>query len=303
VVTGYLHPDYARSLAEFGTPRELCRCGGWILERSIPGFPHCDAMGCYPLFACQDWSQLEADLEEIADSLVSLALVTDPFGDYDPALLQRCFPDVSRPFKEHFAVDLRRPLDTFVSRHHRRYARKALQVAQVEECQQPIRLLDEWTGLYATLIKRHDIQGILAFSKQAFSRQLRVPGLVAFRAVHQGETVGMLLWYVQGEVAYYHLGAYSPAGYELRASFALFWRAIEHFAATGLQWLNLGAGAGTTSDGRDGLSRFKRGWATGTRTAYFCGRIFHRGRYDAIVQVRQVPVTDYFPAYRQGEFG
>lgn len=27
-MTGYLHPGYAESLAEFGAPRELPRCGG-----------------------------------------------------------------------------------------------------------------------------------------------------------------------------------------------------------------------------------------------------------------------------------
>ena len=73
-------------------------------------------------------------------------------------------------------------------------------------------------------------------------------------------------------------GAYSDTGYELRASFALFWVAIEYFAATDLQWLNLGAGAGVRNS-KDGLTRFKRGWSNGTRTAYFCGRIFDRAKY------------------------
>jgi hypothetical protein len=83
MITGYLHPGYAASLAEFGTPRLLPRSEGWILERQIPGSPYSDGMGCYPLFACQDWSQLHADLESIGSELVSLALVTDPFGKYD----------------------------------------------------------------------------------------------------------------------------------------------------------------------------------------------------------------------------
>ena len=36
-VTGYMHPGYAESLAEFGTPRELQHSGGWLQERMIPG--------------------------------------------------------------------------------------------------------------------------------------------------------------------------------------------------------------------------------------------------------------------------
>src|SRR5829696_5348289 len=107
-VTGYSHPAYAESLAEFGDPRELPQCGGYILQRQIPGFPYRDGMGCYPLFACRDWSQLLADLEDIGRELVSLALVTDPFGDCDTVYLRRCFRDVVILYKEHFVVDLTR---------------------------------------------------------------------------------------------------------------------------------------------------------------------------------------------------
>jgi len=260
-VSGYMHPNYAQSLAEFGTPRELPCSGGWILERQIPSFSYYDAMGCYPLFACQDWSQLHADLEDIGNELVSLSLVTDPFGDYDTTYLHRCFKDVVIPFKKHFIVDLSRPMDTFVCGHHRRYARKALQQLYVERCEEPTKFINEWTDLYSTLIERHDINGILAFSGSAFEKQLSVPGIVVFRAVYEETTVSMLLWYVQGQVCHYHLGASSDLGYELRASFALFWSAIEYLAANGLRWLNLGAGAGVRSDGTDGLSRFKRGWS------------------------------------------
>src|SRR3990172_4731763 len=76
-VTGYLHPGHAASLAEFGTPRPLPHSGGWLLERTIPGSESRDAMGCYPLFACRDWSRLPMDLEDLARDLVSVSLVTD----------------------------------------------------------------------------------------------------------------------------------------------------------------------------------------------------------------------------------
>jgi hypothetical protein len=112
----------------------------------------------------------------------------------------------------------------------------------------------------------------------------------------------MLLWYVQHEVGYYHLGAYNQRGYALQASFGLFWRAIDYFATKGLRWLNLGAGAGTETPTDSGLSKFKRGWATGTRTAYFCGRIFDPVTYREITEAGGCTATDYFPAYRQGEF-
>ena len=303
MVTGYMHPLYAESLEEFGTPRELRRCRGWVLERQVPGLCHRDAMGCYPLFACQDWSQLHVDLEDLASDLVSVSLVTDPFGQYDRGCLDQCFKDVVLPFKEHFVIDLGPPMNTFVSQHHRRYAAKSFRDLSVERCEDPTLFIDEWIKLYATLIERRHISGIAKFSISAFTKQLRVPGIVSFRAVYNDTTVGMLLWYVQGEVGYYHLGAESALGYELLASFPLFWFSIEYFGNTALRWLDLGAGPGIRGSPTDGLSQFKKGWSNGTRTAYFCGRIFDHARYEEIVKAKGTCGTDYFPAYRRGEFG
>lgn len=299
--SGYLHHGYAKALAEFGMPRELPCSQGWILECPIPGFPYHDARGCYPLFSCQDWSQLHLDLENIGDELVSLALVADPFGTYDSAYLRQCFRNVVFPYKEHYVVDLEQSMSSSISSHHARNIRKALQNLEVECCANPTQFLDDWGNLYANLVRRHNIRGMAAFSRESFAKQLQVPGIVMFRAVHREISVGMALWYVQGEVGYYHLAAYSDLGYELRASFALFARAIEYFA-TRLRWLNLGAGAGVQRGGMDGLTRFKSGWATGTRTAYFCGRIFDPVRYAEIAQAKGISGTGYFPLYRKGEF-
>lgn len=299
---GYGHPAYAASLSDLGAPRLLPRSGGWILERSIDGFSDLDAMGCYPLFVCEDWSQLEADLDQV-EGLVCLSLVTDPFGTCDIENLQRGFPDVVMPFKQHFVIDLSRAPETFVDSHHRRNARRAFSKLAVEKCPDPAVALDDWIGLYQTLVERHGVTGLTAFSRESFAKQLAVPGLVAFRAVSEDTTVGMLLWYEQGNRAYYHLGAYSAMGYKLGASFALFDYAINYFAQRECEWLSLGSGAGLGSMEESGLSRFKQGWSTGMRTAYFCGRIFDQEKYDEIVRtLRQMP-TKYFPAYRAGEFG
>lgn len=301
-MSGYLHPGYAESLDGFGAPRELPECKGTILERPIPGSDYFDAMGCYPIFVCRNWALLRSDLESIQAGLVSLSLVTDPFGSYDVTYLRECFPDLVVPFKQHFVVDLGRPLESFAHPHHRRNARRALKDMQVEKCAAPENFLDDWTALYATLTERHNISGIAAFSRESFVRQLRVPGMVAFRAVHNDATVGMVLWYEMENRAYYHLGAYSTAGYDLRASFALFSYSIEYFAEQGIKWLSLGAGAGLGTEAKSGLDRFKQGWSTGSRTAYFCGRIFDQERYQEIVKARNGAPTNYFPAYRAGEF-
>jgi hypothetical protein len=300
--TGYLHPAYADSLREFGAPRLLPGCGGTILQREIPRSDAWDAIGPYPLFACRDWSLLRDDVDALRGELAALSLVTDPFGDYAPDDLRGCFPEMFVAFKDHYVVDLSVRLESHVQLHHRRNAGKALRTIEVERRADPPLLLDEWTALYDNLIRRREIAGIPAFSREAFAKQLKVPGLVAFRAEHGRRTVGMHLWYVQREVAYYHLGAYSDEGYRVLASFALFWRALEHFASSGLAWACLGGGVGLGGGSEDGLSRFKRGWSTATRAAYFCGVILEPGTYGVIVESRGGWPTKYFPAYRQGEF-
>jgi len=296
-LTGYMHPLYAESLAEFGIPRLLPRSGGWILVRQIQGSSHSDAMGPYPLFACVDWSQLHSDLENL-ENLVSLSLVADPFGGYDLAYLRRCF-DVVIPFKEHFVIDVSQPVDRIVSKSHRATARRALRKVNVEWCPDPTLFLDEWMGLFAFLVKRHKITGIRAFTRTAFAKQLRTPGMVLFRAVSGGITVGLDSWYVQGQVAYGHLAAYSPLGYELSVSYALKWYIIHYFADK-VRWIDLAGGAGVGTSAEDGLTKFKRGWATGTRPVYICGRILDHQKYSELV--KGIPPSDYFPAYRKGEF-
>jgi hypothetical protein len=299
--TGYVHRDYARSLSEFGTPQLLPACEGWVLVRAVPGSSYRDAMGCYPLFACTDWSALPADLADLDADLVCLALVTDPFADNHSATWQRAFPDVCVPFKSHFVVDLGRAPNSFVSAHHRRNIRTAARHVDVEVCADPTAHATEWIALYANLIARHGIRGIPAFSPRALTEQLHVPGLVMLRAVHRGDTVGMTLWYRQGDAAYYHLGACTDLGYRLRASFSLHAFALTYFAPQ-LAWLNLGAGAGTRGSGSSGLARFKSGWATSRRTAYFCGRILNAARYHELARAKSAPASHYFPSYRDGEF-
>ena len=279
-MTGYLHRRYAESLAEFGTPQQLS--GGWILEREIPGAPYKDAMGLYPLFCCQDWGGLGEDINNLKD-LVSLVLVTDPLGDYEHNDLVSCF-DVIQIFKQHFIVNLE---NVQISRHHRRNARKAREQVRVE---QGGKWLGDWKWLYENLMRRHSIRGMTRFSDLSFEKQFKVPGLEVFRASQNGEAVAMLLWYVQGDKGYYHLGASSEKGYELKASFALFEASILYFSQS-LRWLCLGAGVG-----KNGLTRFKRGWTNETRPAYLCGKVLDRKVYRELTGSTG---GGFFPAYRK----
>lgn len=302
IMTGYLHPEYAESLSEFGSPRELHECGGWILEREIPHSAHRDAMGCYPLFACRDWSKLSTDLSNVSD-LISLALVTDPFGTFDLQELQQAF-DVVIPFKDHFVADLSQPINSIVSGHHRQYSRKYSRDVEVKMCTDPPEFCADWFNLYAHLVERHHIKDMRAFSRDVFMKQLNLPGVIVLKALYLDEVIGAQLWLRQGDIAYSHLTACSPKGYDKGAAYALNWFAVHYFKERGdIDWLDIGAGPGLKGDSSGGLMQFKRGWANDTRTAYFCGKILDKERYPEITAAAGIGETDYFPAYRAGEFG
>ncbi len=298
IMFGYAHPLYAASFQNMSQPIELRRSDGWILKRQISGASSYDAMGCYPLFCCRDWSALKQDFEALNKDILTLTVVTDPFGEYEYEDLKNIFNHIAAPYKEHFVIDLSQEPRAYISSHHQRNICKALKNVSVESSSQPEQLAKTWLKLYQHLIQRHEIEGIAAFSAQALIDQLSVPGIKVFCAMEDSSVVGMMLWYVQQEVAYYHLAAYTDRGYKLKASFALFQKAIDHFSATGLSWISLGAGAGVQGDTSDGLTRFKRGWSTGTRVAYFCGHVFDQARYIGLLQERGIKEGDFFPAYR-----
>jgi hypothetical protein len=298
-MSGYSHPQYALSLAEFGTPRELPQSGGWILERPIASSAYLDGMGCYPIFACKDWSGLGTDLHALEGKLVSLAMVTDPFGDYSPDELKQLF-DVCFLFKHHYVTDLSQPVEGSVRKRYQKYARSALKDLAIEYCIKPDLYLSEWVQLYQYLIDRYDISGIRAFSNKSFQKLLSMPGVEMFIARSDQLVVGADIWIVDGEVGYAHLSAISPRGYELRAPYALYWTAMQHYARS-LHWLDHGAGAGLTQ-AEDGLAIFKRGWASGTRPTYFCGKVLDEKKYEELVRIMVPQETSYFPAYREGEF-
>lgn len=296
MLTGYLHEDYAASFSEFGTPRHLPASRGWILQREIPATAWHDAMGCYPLFCCLDWQALPRDLKAFGKQLVSIVVVADPLGNHSAHTLEAAFEHLV-PYKDHFVIETGRPLSEFVNRSHRSHAMRALRDLTVERCPEPSVFLDEWERLYGILASRHAITGLRRFSRTAFEKQLAVPGLVMFRAIASGKTVGLDLWYEQETCAQAHLAAFDATGYELRASYATKWCAIDYFNNR-VRWINLGGGA--TGEGDDGLSRFKRGWSTGTKTAWLCGRIMQPNRYAEIVLARGAGHEGHFPAYRSG---
>jgi Acetyltransferase (GNAT) domain len=293
----YADPRYAASLHQFGAPFELGSSGSWALRRSVPDAGCFDAMGCYPLFSCRDWSQLATDLDNLPADLVSLTVITDPFGVPSESELLGSF-DAVVPFKDHYLLDLDLPVEAAVARRHRKSARKALKEITVEQYD-PRTDLATWCELYGHIVARHRVTGIRAFSPAAFAAQAEIPGLIALKASLGSHVVGLHWYLTAGDVVYAHLAALHPDAYTVHASHGLFWAAIELFAGR-YRWLDLGAGSGT-GEGTDGLTEFKAGWSSDLAPTYVCGRIVDRDRFDELAPGGRPPIG-YFPPYRAGEF-
>ena len=300
--TGYASASYAASLAEFGRPVELPQSGGWLLSRDIPNSLYRDAKGCYPLFVCRDPKGLDDDLRSLAGQLVSVTLVADPFMEASPEQLANLFPDKMAAFKTHYLLDLDIPHEKVIHKSTIKLAKEAQKAVTIEICTHPLDYLDDWVRLYDCLIQRHNLKGIHCFSRQSFAVQMQTPGFVMLRAAYCGQTVGIFSWYLYQDRAYAHLLALSQDGYRLRASYALYWESIRYFIGK-VRWLNLGGAAGCEDSATDGLARFKRQWASGERMVYLCGRILQPEVYHRLCQqLGAAPNTNYFPAYRAGEF-
>ena len=207
--------------------------------------------------------------------------------------------DVVRPFKQHYVAEAARAAELPVTRHHRRNVRRARRAVHVEQCDAADHL-DEFVELYGVLQRRHRIAGIRAFSRDAIDRQLHVPGIVGFRATVDGALAGIHLWYVDGDVAFAHLGATNALGYTTMASYALYSFAIDALSAR-VRWLDLGAAPSLGEPARfQGLSEFKRGFATRRGRSSSAAKIFDRKRYNELAGPRDP--RGYFPSYRADDF-
>jgi hypothetical protein len=300
IFLGYADPRYADSLSEFGKPVFLSNAKGWVLERQISDTSYFDIMGLYPLFVCQNESKFKDDFEDLDGKYVSISMVFDPLQKYDISELKSQMNDKFMPFKEHFIVDLKLPLEKVISSHHRYYAKKSLRTTQIELCSEPHSVLDKWCFLYDQLKERHTISGISQFSKISFQKQFSVPGSFVFTAKQNENIEGIQIWFLSGNRVYYHLSAYSDTGYSSSISYAMIWHVLHFFKEKGVEVADLGGGAGFENK-EDGLTRFKKGWASGKRKVYFAGKILNLPIYTQLTKKISKKNSLYFPAYRDPE--
>jgi len=291
---GYLHPLYAQSFSDIGEPIFLPKSKGWLIKRQIPGTDYFDAMGPYPLFFCEVYESVLSDFDDLKDQLVSISMVIGPFAKF-PLEMYKAYFDICYPYKDHYILDTRQPLLESISKYSRQDARKALKNVSVAWQIAPNIDLDEWVRLYDHLIKRHNITGIRTFSRNCFSKQIKIPSTHFFKASHKGEVVAGNLYYLQGDVAYGHLLALTPKGYQFGASHAIKWITIQQLSKS-VRWIDFGGGTGK----QDGLVSFKNGWSNTTGKSYFCGKILNHEIYQQLALNGNE--RDWFPVYRSGDF-
>lgn len=297
---GYLHPLYAKSFAYLGEPLFLPNSKGWLIKRKIPGTLSFDAMGPYPLFFCKYWDALISDLESLRDELVSVSLVIGPFVDFPRHKFQTYF-DILTPYKVHYYLDLSRPLEETIGKSHRKSAMKALRNLRVDLVQSPNINLEEWVYLYDHLVKRHNIKGVRAFPRECFAKQIAIPNTLFFRAWLNEELVGGNLYYIQENTAYAHLLALTDEGYRIGASHALKWVSFNYLAAF-VEKVNLGGSTDNFNNAQNGLVKFKSGWSNLNGVSNFCTKILDRDRYTELVAATNSDDSQWFPAYRSGDY-
>ena len=297
---GYLHPLYAQSFSEIGTPIFLPKSKGWLIKRQIPNSPHFDAMGPYPLFFCKDWGSLIEDLEALQDQIISVSLVISPFSVFPQENFKWYF-DQFHKYKAHYILDLSLPFNLTISKNKRRNAIRALRKISVDLVKPPNIDLFEWFDLYQNLIKRHQIQGIRAFSQDSFEKQIAIPNTHYFQALYENSVVGGNLFYIQDDVAYAHLSAFTEDGYDKGAPYAIKWVALSHFSDI-VRWVNFGGSPNVENGKNSGLDQFKLGWSNRSEYSYYCGKILNYDIYDGLVSSSKTNDMGFFPAYRKGDY-
>ncbi len=131
---------------------------------------------------------------------------------------------------------------------------------------------------------------------------MKTPGMILVVGKLNSEMIAGMLVAIDNNVAYTHLSAFSETAYEINASFGIYWTALTYLKEKNIHFVDLGANSGINNKESNGLIRFKSGWSNTNRIVYLCGKILNNEKYDEICRMKNIPINDYFPAYRQGEF-
>ena len=250
--------------------------------------------------SCRNPSYLQTDLIRLGSALVSVVAVLDPLDGQESAMYLDAFPDLLRPFKQHYLVNLDGDFVGVRPGKHRRNVKQARKKVRVEIASRPSEHHAEWVALYRQLIAyRNATSSSADFTEAGLQAQLDLPGMRYYRAMVEDTCVAASLWLDRGDHTVYHLSASNETGHRLMASYALVDAALEDAAMRGLGFANLGGAAGLEDDESDGLAQFKLGWSNERATALIGGKILDHAAYEEICGPTETG-SAFFPAYRSG---
>lgn len=299
-MVGYSSEYYYRTLDRVGQPLFLPRSQAWGLVRNIPNTSYRDLSASFPFLRAISPNRITEDFADLPDDVVTAVVVTDPFSEADPNMLNHSFNAGLTFFKKHYVVNVQ-SYATDVHHEHLNKVRTAFgRGVTVHECYRTDYYEEIWGMLWDLLVSRHGLADAPGPSRSGVIRQLRVPGTMCVRAQLGSNVIGMVIFYIEGSNAYYHLGAYSEMGYDVHVSYAIFWNAFSYLRDRGVKQVSLGGNAGMKNDDEDGLAYFKRGWASHTVPVYIGKSVLKPDLYDALCEKKGVSSsTSFFPAYRQ----
>lgn len=294
--------------------------GAQYIKRPIDGTEYFDIINTYPLAVMSSLYEeaygpiraLEFHYSSEISNAISLLVITDPLqkSNYifeDTWCDGHSFKfDVVREYKDHYFVDLTKPLK--LPDNHKRNIRKALAGADFNirkpletkyELSDNISLVaNDFYDLYSNLIERHSIIGMANFTKEQITQMLRVPGTLVIEARSKGAgyLLGMMLIYLEDNgVCRYHLACYSDLGYEEQTGFGLLYYSIEYLKSLGYETYSLGAGSGVVTNS-NGLTRYKQGFSNcPTRKNYLLFKVLQSEIYSKLCEGKEGPIL---PLYR-----
>ncbi|MCS6893084.1 MAG: GNAT family N-acetyltransferase [Deltaproteobacteria bacterium] len=291
--------EYAKCFDQLGEVVSLENSGVHCLKLSNHYTPHLDLSYCYPFIYIFNLSGLIEDLKKQINYQCFYGVLNPWITVIEEHEIQ--FFDVFIEYKDHYYCDLGQPdIWSRISVSHRRLIKKALKKIDVK-ISDPESVRDAWPDLYNNLIRRKNISGFTCFSKNILQKFLYVPGAKIFSAYRDQNLIGLVIFYISDPYVFYHLAAYSDEGYELSASYGIFWEAIQYFRLHGLRLFHLGG----APDGGVGLGllQFKKGFASGVRKAYFVGKVLDQDQFrQTLIASESFGVRDFFPPYRKSAF-
>ncbi len=296
MTTGYQHPGYARSFSGNAQIKRLEHSGGWLLRRPVNNQGIEDLCNAYPMFVGDNVTALAVDLAAMDHTQVaSIILRSDPFDDYSITGGLPGF-DIVRPFKHHYIASLERPWRSFVRKSSRKVAARVRQQFEFSCVPQPSTRAHTLWQLHQLMLEKQGANKAL-WTSEIIAAQLVLPGVTVFEVSDTTQTHAIACFMAVADRVYAHLLGVTEEGRAQNIIHGIYAYALDYFRDQA-RYIDFGSNAGLADDPEDGLSCFKQGWCSETRTSYLCGKILNPSLYTELCYQHGVSSATFFPAYR-----